>query len=188
MQILYKVLKNGRSTYFIDFEWSLPSEEGPGQFHEYEGELKKCQSGFHLTRNPAHWFRQDFQVFLAEYQGEIIGLEKPIDLSLDKVVARKVRLIRQLTSKELEEFNIFYDGVHEVISEIAFACGTSTINAYDKSVIHACHNATVNAYDNCSVEAWNSSVVNDYYSKYSLTVIRSFDKSSIFHYQMNPND
>lgn len=166
MEKLYKVLENGKSCHGGNFEWSLPNEQIPGAYHEHVGELKKCYSGFHLTRNPVYWFNTNCQVFLAEAQGETLGMEYSIVPSYDKIVCRKVRLIRQLSNKELEEFQIFYDGIHEVRTGIAFACGTSVVNVYGDCIIYAYNNSVVNVYNkHCIGNQFDFSIVNIVYGK-----------------------
>lgn len=164
--MLYKVLVHGRScngggirgsdNTLLPYVWSLPNDNGPGQWHEHIGELELCKSGLHLTNNPAKWFKPNALVYLAEAEG-VVGECK--DETQYKVVARRVRLIKQLNKAELDNLGIHEDGIHDVSkgdvvakgSSLVIASGTATVKAYD--------NARVVAIDNCSVRAWENATI-----------------------------
>lgn len=97
----YKVLAaDGTSKDGGKFEWSLPSEAGPGAWHELAAEepLVLCASGFHLTTNPRRWWAFGAHVFAAEFTGEVYG--EPND---EKIVCRRVRLLRRIVGPELSK-------------------------------------------------------------------------------------
>jgi hypothetical protein len=153
---LYKVLKDGKSCHGGAMEWSLPKGKRPGKWHEVEGELVLCQNGLHLTDSPAHWWGLGHVAYLVEAQ-EVKG-----DPSKDpsrKVVARKVRLIRELTKAELEKLGVFVDGEHEVKHGIAHASGSANVTASGSANVTAYDSAKVTASGSANVTASGSAKV-----------------------------
>jgi len=92
MKKLYKVLIGGRSCNGGSMEWSLPKKKGrewiPGQWHVFDGELRLCHFGLHLTTSPFSWYKNDCVFYEAEATEIGEGDEK-------KCVARKVRLLKE---------------------------------------------------------------------------------------------
>lgn len=104
---LYKVLVDGKSCSGGALVWSLPTDKGPGDWHEVEGPLVQCRNGLHLTPDPSTVWREDAEAYLAEAEGIEIGVA-----GRDReVVARRVRLLRRLTWAELAAFGITPDGI-----------------------------------------------------------------------------
>jgi hypothetical protein len=87
-QLLYKVLKDGRSAHGGALEWSLPSAGTPGNWHTFEGELSICRRGIHLTKKPLRWYVWGCTCYLAEAKG-IREWEE------DKCVCRSARLLEE---------------------------------------------------------------------------------------------
>ncbi|HUX17797.1 MAG TPA: hypothetical protein VMV63_01240 [Acidithiobacillus sp.] len=93
--MLYKILsRDGHSINGGDLQWSLPRKDGrkwiPGDWHEVVGELKPCESGLHLAKDPWNrWYRWGARAFVAEHDGECVDHG-------DKIVCRKARLLREL--------------------------------------------------------------------------------------------
>src|SRR4051812_5444752 len=85
---LYKVLVNGKSCHGGDMEWSLPNKK-PGEWHHYEGDIKICNTGFHLTKKPFKWYKVGCECYEAEAK-DIVEWED------DKCVARSVRLLKKV--------------------------------------------------------------------------------------------
>lgn len=104
---LYKVLVDGESVHGGTFQWSLPTADGPGDWHEVEGEVKLCSVGFHLTPDPSRWWVYNAECYLVEAEGVAGDVDRD-----SKVVAKRVRLMRRLTWSELEAFGIYPDGVN----------------------------------------------------------------------------
>ncbi len=103
----YKVLdKNGKSCHGGNATWSLPikNDDGtwvPGDWMpEIEGELIPCTNGYHLCKDKQvlSWLRE--AIYEAEYQGECIE-------HVDKIVVRKVRLLRKLEGWNIRTFALF---------------------------------------------------------------------------------
>ncbi len=107
---LYKVLVDGTSMYGR-LEWSLPTADGPGDWHEVEGDIVRCENGLHLTDNPVHRWREQGECYLVETEGPV--LHHP-DWG-DEHVARKVRLLRRLSWAELAEVGIRPRGDDELV-------------------------------------------------------------------------
>jgi hypothetical protein len=88
---LYKVLVDGKSCHGGQLEWSLPKKRGrgwtPGEWHRYDGKLRICETGIHLTNKPDAWLRPGCEIYRADADGihEWEG---------DKCVARAARLLR----------------------------------------------------------------------------------------------
>jgi hypothetical protein len=94
MLIYYKVLVDGKSCHGGEFKWNLPvkQEDGsyiPGEWHTFEGEIKLCQSGFHLTDNPLSWHRPYSQTYICEYDDSLPVIKD----NIDKIVVQKCRLL-----------------------------------------------------------------------------------------------
>lgn len=108
-QVLYfKVLKDGLSPQRAQaanttYRWSLPTRSAkgwtPGAWHEVKGDVVLCGNGLHFTRNPAAWWVEGGQVFVAEPEG--IADQDSGD---QKLVARRLRLLRPATAVELKPF------------------------------------------------------------------------------------
>lgn len=89
MKKLYKVLVDGKSCHGGTMEWSLPKGKKPGKWHHYEGDIKICDAGLHLTTEPFKWYKWGCTAFEAEAK-DIIAWEN------DKCVARSVRLLKPI--------------------------------------------------------------------------------------------
>src|SRR5690348_10891625 len=101
---LYKILVDGKSCHGGSMKWSLPDGDAPGEWHEVPGALAPCSRGLHLTDAPAWWWKNGAAAFLVEAEG-VEG--ECSDATDHKVVARRVRLLRQLSEKELAALNVF---------------------------------------------------------------------------------
>lgn len=86
---LYKVLKDGKSCNGGTMQWSLPENGTPGEWLRVEGDLKMCERGIHLTREPFRWW-----VWGADlYEADAPAIVETRD---DKVLVREARLLRLL--------------------------------------------------------------------------------------------
>ena len=86
---LYKILVDGKSCHGGTLEWSQPKDGAPGDWHRYDGRLKICESGIHLTKDPMSWYKHRARIFEAEADGIA-------EWQGDKCVARASRLIREV--------------------------------------------------------------------------------------------
>jgi hypothetical protein len=170
---LYKVLNaEGRSFHGGDFQFSLPKDGNPGDWHEVEGEVVLCQNGFHLTDDPASWWGVAARCFLVESEG-VVGDCKGSDR---KCAAKKVRLIRELTNAELAEVRIFKEGAHTVSEGATYwAYDSATVRASGSATVEASGSATVRAYDSATVRASGSATVE---ASGSATV-RAYDSATV---------
>lgn len=85
----YKVLVDGKSCHGGKLTWSLPTENGPGDWQSVEGKIILCQNGLHVTTEPNHWWKDGCTVYEVEIDGEIGGRED----AKAKLVVPKVRLL-----------------------------------------------------------------------------------------------
>ena len=150
----YKTLVNGRSFHGGEFEYSLPKNGKPGKWHKITKPLLMCEVGFHVTSEPANWWRKDAQCYLVEYRGEVIE-----ETGSDKICVAEVRLVREVDPAEVQ---IFYAGSHVVGSGKCLAYNSATVKAYDSATVEAFNSATVKAYGSATVEACNSVTVEAY--------------------------
>jgi hypothetical protein len=167
---LYKVLSaKGGSQNGGTMQWSLPADGKPGAWHE-EPEAIMCSQGLHLTSEPPRWWKAGCRVFEVEAE-DLQELDGVICWEGDKVVARKVRLIRELSNIELADVGIFRQGYHEVRggryviaegSSHVKAFDSSQVTAYDSSQVAAYGLSQVTAYDSSHVKAYDSSQVTAY--------------------------
>ena len=154
---MYKVLRDGRSCNGGEHEWSLPTKNGdgewtPGDWHEHDGKLAMCHSGFHITSDPPQWWDTGRDVFEVEHDGYVV------EDGGDKICVSRVRLVRQV--EDLSEVRIYGPGRHVHKGGRGLALAGSSVEARDNSSVVARGNSSVVAWDNSSVEAWdNSSVV-----------------------------
>ena len=147
---LYKVLKDGRSCHGGDLAYSLPTRAAdgswvPGEWHRYEGDLRVCAAGFHLTPAPAEWWLDGAECYEAEYDDE------GAITSGDKVCVRAVRLTARLDEAKLTEFGGFGRGEHRVEQGRAWAYDSATVEAYNSATVRAYGSATVRAYGSATV-------------------------------------
>src|SRR5690606_5021590 len=113
-------------------------------------------NGYHLTREPARWWREGAECYVAEWDGEHVGYGG------DKIAVRRCRLLRRLTASELASLRVFVEGSHQVSDGIAWASGSATVEAYDSARVEAYGSATVEAYGSATVRASGSATVRAY--------------------------
>jgi hypothetical protein len=86
----YKILIDGKSPNGSGYEWSLPSEDQPGEWHEFDGELIANVSGFQIISDIYHGsFEKHLQIFPVEVDWDA-GYEPGIS---DTCVVRRLRLL-----------------------------------------------------------------------------------------------
>jgi hypothetical protein len=149
---LYKVLVDGKSSHGGNLTWKLPKGLKPGAWHEVEGEVQICYNGLHLTTDPAVWWKKDCKIYEVEAEGVVAD-------ATDKCAAKRVRLLKELSVKELESLNIFSSGSHEVKAGKAIACNSAQVTACNSAVVTAYGSARVTAYNSAVVTAYDSAVV-----------------------------
>lgn len=93
----FKILAGNQSCHGGVLTWSLPvkQEDGsylPGDWHEYEGELELCKSGFHVTSEITDWIDKDDYSF---YEVEV-DFQKIVAREHNKASVQKIRLIKPL--------------------------------------------------------------------------------------------
>lgn len=96
--ILFKVTDvEGRSCNHGtgQFQYPLPTDDGPGEWTPAQKSLALCRSGYHLTAEPAKWWSgsEVRRLFIAEHRGKLVI--KPGD----KLCAESVRLVHEITPK-----------------------------------------------------------------------------------------
>jgi Asp-tRNA(Asn)/Glu-tRNA(Gln) amidotransferase A subunit family amidase len=88
-QKLFKVLVDGKSCHGGNLAWNLPKGKTTGEWHDYKGDLKMCESGLHVTTAPEAWWKPNCKFYLAEAEG-ISGEQD------NKLLCRRVRLVREV--------------------------------------------------------------------------------------------
>jgi hypothetical protein len=91
---LYKVVTcYGTSPYAKDFEYSLPEDGKPGDWHTVEGELVPCSNGLHCATWAQlfeNWFEDStFVIYKVETSGPVYNCD-------DKYICRKLRLLHEV--------------------------------------------------------------------------------------------
>lgn len=148
----YKVLLQGRSCHGGDTEWALPKQREDGTWEpgdwmpEIQGQLMLHINGYHLTREPARWWQEGAECYVAEWDGEHVGDGG------DKIAVRRCRLLRRLTAAELASLRVFVDGSHQVSDGIAWASGSAQVWASGSARVEASGSARVEVSD--SAQAW----------------------------------
>ncbi|MFN6965186.1 MAG: hypothetical protein ACK4S4_15680 [Pyrinomonadaceae bacterium] len=178
----YKTLIAGRSFHGGEFEYDLPTQNDdgtwtPGDWHSFDGELVPCSQGFHLTSEPVLWWDRDADCYEAEYDGESVVC------SDDKIVCRRVRLVRKLTRDELVVLNIFYSGEHRLDSGRGVAYGYARVSASGHATVRAYNSAKVEASDSATVKVHDSATVKAYgYARVSASghaTVRAYDSAKV---------
>lgn len=106
-------------------------------------------------------------------------------------VARKIRLLRELTRDELASLNVFSEGDHIVRDGFAraydratvragygamvIAYGNAIVYAYSNSTVRASDGATVRAYDDAIVRADDKTVV----TAHGKVVVHAYDNATV---------
>lgn len=102
---LYKLLDGDQSCHGGSYTWSLPTPDGPGEWHEITEPLCVCKVGFHLTSDPRRRTHGDEDKPLGIYLVEVDPkkeVQRPSGNSDEWVVAR-VRLVRPIVGDERDE-------------------------------------------------------------------------------------
>lgn len=95
----YKVLERGKSFHGGTLKWSLPTKEGPGEWHEVSGDLVRCENGLHLTTDPLTLRPKTSPKTVRCYEAEFVGDTLP--LKEHELVVRRCRLVREVPWSEL---------------------------------------------------------------------------------------
>ena len=158
----YKVLSDGKSCHGGNLDWSLPTlnEDGtytPGAWMRVDGELILCENAIHLTDQPAAWYVEGGQCWLAEYRGATVG-------ALDGGTESKlgVREARLLAPVEWATVGAYTTGEHTVSAGFVLASDSATVRAYGSATVRAYGSATVHAYGSATVRAYGSATVHAY--------------------------
>lgn len=155
----YKVLVQGRSCHGGDCEYSLPTQSDDGTWEpgewmpEISGPLEPCGNGYHLTREPARWWREGAECYEAEWDGDYIADD------YDTIVVRRCQLLRRLTTAELAALQVFVEGSHLVSDGIAAASGSARVWARGSAQVWAFESARVEASDSARIFARGSARV-----------------------------
>ena len=184
---MYKVLRDGRSCNGGEHEWSLPTKNGdgewtPGDWHEHDGKLAMCHSGFHITSDPPQWWDTGRDVFEVEHDGDVVKHDGDVvGDGGDKICVSRVRLVRQV--EDLSEVRIYGPGRHVHKGGRGLALAGSYVEAWDNSYVEAWGNSYVEAWDNSSVEAWESSYVeawgNSSVEAWDNSYVEAWESSSV---------
>jgi len=176
---LYKVLVDGQSSHGGNLTWKLPKGRKPGAWHEVEDEVRMCSNGLHLTTDPAVWWKPDCKIYEVEAEGVVADAS-------DKCAAKRVRLLKELSAKELESLRIFSSGSHEVKAGVTIAYGSAQVKAYGSTQVRAYDSAQVKAYGSTQVEACGSAQVEAYGSAqveaYYSAQVRAYDSTQVAAY------
>ena len=160
-ELWFKVLQGNKSCHGGDFSWSLPVGDQPGEWHSLPPGVspRLCGSGFHVTREPAHWMDQRYTAYIVEIRGEVVGPDLTQSDST-KIAVSECRLIRPATVEELATVGVYISGKHNcVTSGKSVAFGNSQVTAWDNSQVTAWGNSQVTARDNSQVTARDNSQV-----------------------------
>ena len=136
---LWKVTgPNGESIHGGSLVWSLPTADGPGEWHEVAGDLRICSHGLHLTREPARWWQNGARCFRVEW--EECGGEQD-----DKIVVRRARCVAEVA---WDSVSVFESGDHDVRDGFAVLRGNA------RAVLWG--NARADLWDNARADLWGN--------------------------------
>ena len=133
----------GESIHGGSLTWSLPRGSTPGAWVEVTGEIRACERGLHLVgaKHLLEWVKSGCRIFEVEAEGVIGDAD-----TQTKVVASRVRLVREIENEKVGEILVLRYGVHEVKSGIVLASGSSMVRASGSSTVTASDSSTVTAY------------------------------------------
>ena len=123
------------------------------KWYNVKGKIKLCKNGIHLTFQPKRW--QGSRVFLAETPKVYIS-------ETDKFVCRKARLIRELSSLELEA----YKKAEAQALEAYEKAEAQALEAYEKAEDQA-----LEAYEKAEAPAWEA------YKKAKAPALEAYKKA-----------
>jgi hypothetical protein len=160
---LYKVLSpTGESQNGGSLKWDLPKEGQPGKWHEVQA-VSMCSKGLHLTTDPVQWRKPNCRVFEVEAEGFETKDDGSVSFSGDKCVARRARLLRELSDAELADVGIIRFGEHAAKGEKRVIVeGSAQVTAYDSAKVTAYDSAQVTATGSAKVTATGSAKVTAY--------------------------
>jgi hypothetical protein len=185
----YKVLVAGKSAHGGSLEWSLPTNDEPGEWQEVTGSPVLCEQGLHLTTDLKEWWKPGAEAYLVEVAEDAKRTE--FDSSASKIAVSKCRLVRKLTPGELADLGIIVAGAtREIRSGTVIvdggtvrACGSSTVKAWGSSTVEAYDSSTVEAYGSSTVKAYDSSTVRAYDSStvkaWGSSTVKAYDSSTV---------
>jgi hypothetical protein len=172
--MLFKVLKDGKSFHGGKHTWSLPIGDTPGEWHKIAYDPIICGQGFHVTSNPALWWKEGCTVYVAEVGGRQItapvSAEDPT-----KIAVQECRLLRLATEAELNEHRIFTSGSHAFSDGRCIVSGSATVTASGSATVTAFGLASVKASDSASVTAFGLASV----TAFGLASVTAFGLASV---------
>ena len=124
-----KVLRAGQSWHGGTHTWSLPTQREDGTWKPGAWTPRVtprlCSTGYHLTRDPVEWWGRDGDVvaYLAEHDGAVD------DQGGEKISVERCRLLRPLTTAELEAHGIYLTGEHGEITGARLIGGDARIDS-----------------------------------------------------------
>ena len=69
------------------------------KWYKFKGDLKMCESGYHLTTNPSEWFKAFCDIYKAETK------DKNPEFNGDKCVVRTAKITTKLSKEERSKFD-----------------------------------------------------------------------------------
>ena len=147
---LWKVTgPNGESIHGGSLVWSLPTADGPGEWHEVAGDLRICSHGLHLTREPARWWQNGARCFRVEW--EECGGEQD-----DKIVVRRARCVAEVA---WDSVSVFESGDHDVRDGFAVLRGNARADLWGNAHADLWENAHADLRDNARADLWENATV-----------------------------
>lgn len=130
-----------------------------------------------VARYIGDWWSNGLKVYQAEPGGETVTVDSV-------TAARRVRLLRPISRKELADLRVFVDGgTHKIDDGHALvatnttleASGTASVRALGHATIYARDNAVVQAHDFVSVFATDDAIVNASYA----AVVHAYGRADV---------
>jgi hypothetical protein len=119
----FKVLRGGESWHGGSHRWSLPTQGNNGAWTPGDWtpdrEPVLCETGYHLTEDPMCWWGvgEGIVAYLAEYDGPTDGPDTEAEDDPTKFAVTRARLLRPLSTAELEAKGIYLSGEHGTIDK-----------------------------------------------------------------------
>lgn len=177
----YKVL-GGRPSGPVEKQtWSMQElEDGttePGAWREVEERpLRMGHNGFHITPDPAPWWRKGASCYEVEFEEPLTDKNGTVVKGyMARIVVARVRLMRKLSREDLEQIRIFETGEHSVKNGIACVCGNASLRACGNAYVFAHGNASVYAYENSKVHAYGNATI----EASDLAIVTAYERATV---------
>ena len=163
----YKFLTADGLSSYADYAWSLPTDDGPGDPVEVEGELVACKNGIHACtlRDSFDWFDEamyeiEFADTPQEAGNKVFGRSARLVRRIDAWDARTARLLAADCAEHVAHLWVAPEGVTWVLADTIsvvrrYAEGDATREELD-AAYSAAYSAANSAANSAAERDWQT--------------------------------